>query len=328
MLGVARHAQLAGWGTRPPAVAFTATSDLSYTVSQNQFSFLVNPSPSLYRTGGGSPAIDLTGLTSATGYHTRRYTIAITFYLEWASGLSNANYATYAGRFAQGGTDTYHTISFNVTSGKLDINDGYASVPQSLQTTDAYTNYTNRWLTLVCCSAETSTPYSGWTVTGFGDNYLRTCLYDTETGELLVRRDQRANGVRVDYGTYGNTLSTENGSNQFECNFFSSGYPTTQYHRLAGVWAAYGQVWDPLTVTDTSWRTTRPSKTIGGVDAWYNWQFVNYERLVDGGDERYYLEDTPDDRYSQADDRIVYFTDQDEGWDPNYSTTIIPKDRG
>jgi hypothetical protein len=87
-------------------------------------------------------------------------------------------------------------------------------------------------------------------------------------------------------------------------------------------------MFDPLTTTNTSWRTTRPSSTIDTAVAWQNLQLTDYEQ-VSGSPNTYYVTTQGQDRYSQADDRAAKNNGWDQTqWDNQYSDTDITTDQG
>jgi hypothetical protein len=202
-------------------------------------------------------------------------------------------------------------------SGKLYIVNGFSSVTPKLITTDAYTNYTDRWLTIVASGSNTPNDFSSWTGTGSsGDNYVRLALYDGITGDLLTHVDQRVGGNRPNYSAYGNTLSCDSSlADSVFINNFAAG---AQDFRQAGQWIAYGLMFDPFSATDTSWLTTRPSNIIAGCEAWINASFVDTELVS----TTYYSVDSEADRYSQADDHVFKLGSSAP------STTIYPTNQG
>ena len=89
---------------------------------------------------------------------------------------------------------------------------------------------------------------------------------------------------------------------------------------------ALGTTFDPLTETNTSWRTAMPTETIGNAQSWINVQFSRYQ---DAGNvfPKFYGNASGQDLYSESSNRVIkYGTTDQAAFDVGYSNTIIIKD--
>jgi len=105
-------------------------------------------------------------------------------------------------------------------------------------------------------------------------------------------------------------------------SYNSTGYDT----RIAGSWVALGTMFDPLSETNTSWRTALPMETIGTAQSWINIQFSRYQ---DAGAvfPKFYGNASGQDLYSESSNQVIkYGTVDQAAFDVGYSDTIIIKD--
>lgn len=327
-----RAAQYAGWWngginisiTNTPVVTDTvyrtpSYSILNYTSSDPSVSAITIPS---------SANIDLTGYSSLSGFNNLRYTGVITAYLDWPSSSipSGDNVtANWANQMNISGTNYYYNPGFSLTNSntQLQIGSGVPGGGIFVTLSGSYTAYIGQWLTLVSSMAETSSVFSGWSGGSSGGQTLaqRFCLYNTLTGALISRTDQWSTISTPSISSLPTTLPMGGSSNYLSSNFFGSSTGSNQYKfRVSTAWFAAGTCFDPVSATDTSWRTTRPSATIGGASAWYNLQTTNYANPGD-----YYITASGMDRYSQASNYISQNFNSTR-WTNMYSNTIFPKD--
>ena len=293
MLGLGRASQYAGWWSGGPAVVTMNTvSTLDYAVEQTpSFSWLNTPSTSTTpvqgypgKEAGFAPGnISVSDVPSLTGYNNNNWTQVITFAISYpTSGLSPNDGYKYDQKFEGSGgnfTGNFAWVLSN-TGNRLQINwPGTNSI--TLPATNYY-DYNDRWLTLVVSFSNTTSSFSNWTGTGTGTYYYRMLVVDTETGEKIAQADapqsSRPFGMPADFSTWisaasGNISTVRGSSYSYSIGFASGGFPNDNL-RLAGYWVSFGTMFDPLTVTDTSWRTTRPSAQIGNASAWLNCQFA------------------------------------------------------
>lgn len=343
MLGAARASEYAGWWSGGnPSVTFTTTSDLAYTNFQT-------PSFSLLSGVGSSPAgswniigtgnYDLTGYTTLTNYNVQRSTIIFTCYIPWpTSGIPSAAFVGYtlANELEDNSSVLYYNPILSLTNSNtnLQITQGVPGGNQTLTLSGGYAQYMNRWLTIVCSSSETQNSYTSWDLASGGGSsgaYCRTAVFDTELGTLIDKRDFRNTWSYPALGSFPTTTpaNTSSGAYGLDSNAFGSGPDSggTYYNvRFSNFWLSIGTMFDPLTTTNTTWRTTRPSGTIDTGVAWQNLQLTNYEFVSPG---TYYVTTQGQDLYSQANNRAAK-TDGWSGtqWTNNYSDTLITKDSG
>jgi hypothetical protein len=159
------------------------------------------------------------------------------------------------------------------------------------------------------------------------------------TGELLGKQDFRGTYDYPNFATVPNTFpaGSDFGANTqyMQTNCFGSGSEARPYrYRLANWWLAIGTMWDPLTATDTSWRTNRPSRDIGTARAWYNIQMTDY--LTRSDPTNYFIKTSGMDLYSQASNHMNQTGmsgSTPQGYDTStwatvYSDTIYTSTRG
>lgn len=295
MLGIGRASEYAGWwNTSLKSVAFSSTSKLTPTIQRpTGYSFATYPtggatwgasevrnSPS-----GTAGTINLTGLTGYTGYNYLRSTNVVHFYpntATWTLG-SNNNYSTVRQQW---------TNSSSVTAGQQDISVGVdsssnmtASFLNQVLTIGTLTSRLDKWVTIACATAETSSVFTSWTGgSSGGSNTLavRVTAWDTLTGTFLAKADSWADpttgGSQMpgNWATqYGTTITVQQTYTANTLVQYSYNYSTAQTP-IGGIWIAWGTMFDPLSSTDTSWRTAAPNSQIGQAVALYQTQFTGY----------------------------------------------------
>jgi hypothetical protein len=345
MLGLARASQYAGWwnqGQAPGIVNFAAAGDLGYTNRQTpSYSWLSdqdgNGGTSSYNFGlyyGASGDIDTTNYTTNTDYNAKRWTQVLSFKIHLPAGLASDEGIRNTPKIRNDSSNNFGTQAWiRAANNSLQITfyDSTMILPGS-----DYTDYNDTWYWLVWSGAETSSAFSSWTASQTsGTYYNRLALFD-ESGTLIQKQDDRLESVPgttdiTDWLTNAaGTVYTDN--NDTNDNSYSVGWMTTQTNasctqRNGVYWYSWGTMFDPLTESDTSWRTTRPSATIGTAVAWQNIQFVDYENPTAGN---YYITAQGADLWTQVDDlegrlmetgNAALFTDR-------YSTTDTPADKG
>jgi hypothetical protein len=333
-----RASEYAGWwGGGSLIVNISSESSVAYELYQQ-------PSFSVLAGVGGSTAgdwsiqsngtFDLTGITGFTDYNAARFTQVYTVYPTWpTSGIGSGDYVSigWYNEVNDNSSLLFYNPSLQLTDSNTTLTiqgggnqgqGGFLTLPGS------YTLYMNRWLTYVCSRSETKSTFANWTgSSSTGSVYTRTALYDTETGERLGMTDQVYGSTTVpDLGSFTNPLPANNsGSYGISVGGFGSGTNPTFYDsRLGAQWFSLGTCFDPESVTNRTWLTTRPDATIGTARAWYNIQMGNFKTLG----SNYYVETTGQDLYSQADDVMVKNNGYDSTtWTNNYSNTIFPRSK-
>jgi hypothetical protein len=322
MLGIAKAAQYAGWAGGDPTAFLTGKATVSQVVSQTPaFSWLAN--------GGGndcqlnqdaSVSIDLTGYSSNAGYEQNyTWTTVQTVYLPWAGGLADGDYYSIATELNNNGPVIYNNFNIQIYSGSLSILGGLAYYRTTLPGT--YDLYTDRWLTIINCSASSSSAYTSWTGTGFGNSYQRRAIYDTETGELLLKYDTQQNTTALALNSLPSTIGSGFGTNEMFIGAFNPG-ANSETVRFANWWTSYGTMFDPLAQTSRSFLTTRIPQTVGQGVAWVN---PNFTTTTDDG-SNYWLNEHSDLVTQASDEIFLLTTGGSAAYATNASTTIIPKD--
>jgi hypothetical protein len=341
MLGAARASQYAGWwNTGLTSVAFSSTSTLGTEIYQSPtYSWLLNDSNrSLQEVDNGT--VDLTGITGLTGYNNLRSARVINFYLpssEWTSAAAGG-FPVAAGWDLYDGATRYafgQQISL-VTSGAIKLVNmnalfGSFNGQVSAQLPGTHTQYLDTWLTVVATTAETSSVYTNWTGPTQSTNTqaCRVAVFNTATGVLIAKNDDWRNSTTSTpawptLSTITNPLPMTTGAAWYvlyRANA-NAGYQT----RLGSNWFGLGTMFDPLSETNTSWRTALPTETVGNAQSWMNMQFSRYQ---DAGAvfPKFYGNASGQDLYSESSNRQIEFQASDQtGFDAGYSDTIIIKD--
>jgi hypothetical protein len=325
MLGLGRASQYAGWwGGGPININMAAPVDFVSTQYQTPaYSFLYNASDRNW-TVNPDGTYNLSGYSSLTGFNNLRYTVLNCVYLPWASGLADGYYGTtIAVELRQTGQSSLNLSGIlDIVSGSLKITYGYANTQPQLTLPGAYTNYTNRWLTIVNCGAETSSVYSNWSTSSTsGTNYLRLAVFDTETGELLGKTDYRDSANRRSISAYGSTSISASVGNadSVAINGFSGG---GEQIRQSNLWYSFGTMFDPLTETAGAWRTTRIPQTIGTGSAWLSQSFTTYNTTSSN-----YYADSATGIYSVTGNYNVRIAQGATAFTTGYSDTIFPQEQ-
>jgi len=333
-LGIARNAQTAGWGVAPARAEITGSGVMGYNVYDTPtFSFLRNISD---RGGNMQPgSFNATGLGSISGYNSARYTALFNVYLPWAGGLPDGYYGSpYSGEFVIGGVGPgYFGVTSNIVSGALNFNGGMSSITSgngynNVSLPGAYTAWTNTWLTVVLCSSETSTSYTNWTVGGSGSSYGRIAVYNTLTGAFIAKTDSVYSYTVNPWSTWPSSVNAQaSGSDYLLISGFGGGgeeFRTNQH----SVWL--GSMWDPLTVTDTSWRTPRPTATLGNSGAGTAFSNLTYSDYAYDGVSLYTTTEHFGDLYTPTTVNQVYkLTNGGTGsFTTGYSNIIYPTNQG
>jgi hypothetical protein len=190
-------------------------------------------------------------------------------------------------------------------------------------TPTAYTNYRDQWITAVASQAQSSSAFTSWTGSTTGQLFVRVCLFNTATGVLIAKQDQAvATYTPPALGSLPSSISTDgNSSNSLSCNGF--GVSTGVITITSNWWISFGQMFDPLATTNTSWRTSSPSAEIQNCKAWINAQYTNI--LTSGLEE--YGAASGQDLYSQTNNYLLdWYGGGFRDFAAGYNTTDIIKD--
>jgi hypothetical protein len=342
MLGQGRASQYAGWWSGGnPAVVFSTTSDLAYTNRQT-------PSFSLLTGVGGSPpgswgvassgSFDLSGYSSLSGFNNNRSTQVATVYIDWPiTGIASGAFVGYTqfNEMKQDNNTFYYNAQWQLTNSNTQFQVG-GGLPggNNFVLPGGYAQYMGRWLTFVWTASETQSSFTNWGATGGSGQYMRVAVFDTQSGALLGKLDYRYSGPLAQWSTWPTTVSTNNFEGDYGASIggFGSGSDSNFYNtRISNLWMSYGTMFDPLTTTDTTWRTTRPSATIGTGKAWLNLQMTNF--VVDDIPQ-YVITDSGMGLFSNSNNAVVKSNYNSGGnynadlWALVQSTTITTKDSG
>ena len=343
MLGAARASQLAGWSAGgPPMSAFQSiTSALQYeNYQQPSYSLLTGytlPDLTINNTGN----YDMTGYSSLAGFNNQKSTQMVTVRMTWpSSGIGSGDFvaANFVNEFKLTGGTLYYNpvISLTESNTRFTISTGTSGGGTNLVLTGSYSQYVDRWLTVVWSTSNSVSDFTNWASTTSGSqHFARTAVYDTVTGELLGKQDFRSSFTYPDFATVGSSLpaGSAGGANPqyLQTNCYGSGTEAVPRRwRQANWWFSIGTMWDPLSVTDQGWRTQRPSRDIGTARAWYNLQMTDY--VESGSPVEKYVKTQGMDLYSQADNKMTQ-TGTNEGyqsglWTTVFSDTIYTSTRG
>jgi hypothetical protein len=337
MLGLGRASQYAGWWAGGnPSVTFSATSALGYSNRQTpSYSLLCNTQSLPYSTLS-TGEIDLTGYSSLTGFNNGKLTTVNTFRPEWPDPIESTTdfvAANFFNELGQGGTAYFLNVTLGLYNNNTQV---YIQSPGAFTNTGlAVSVVRDRWITLVTSISNSQSDYVNWTGTQTsGTAYIRQCLFDAVTGELIYRADIRNNTTLPTVSSMPDTIPTNQiGDDYLFSGGFGSGLAETILYefRWSNHWISVGTMFDPLgtaAMADTSWRTTKPSATIGTAKAWFNIQTTEFE-YIPGSPENHYVTASGMDLYSEPNDRVV----KDGGyggsqWGDAYSDTIITTDQG
>lgn len=331
MLGIAQNAQRAGWGGGPLTAAFESTASFSADNYQTPaFSYSVDGNNRNWQVTAGS--LNLTGYSSLTGYNKLKYTTMYQIYfVKDTYSYNPQSTSDYCGGTiyvspSLSNNITYYDSSFALTNSNTQLQFTITQGAGTLTLPGSYTNYMNRWLTVIDSASNSYSSFSSWaggTSTGTNYTYHRVAVYDTELNTLIGKSDNVNQGWFTPTGLLDSLPSSlyvnyndGSGTQHQLGGFGSGGAPYENNHRLGQVWHSMGTMFDPL--TETGWNTTRPPKDIGQARAWVNIHFTNSTStgITQSGDDLY----TP-----TSGTQVV--TKGSSDWTEGYSTTIIPKDR-
>ena len=324
MLGLARASQYAGWWNNNAltSVAFSGAGAVADVVEQSPaYSWLTNNSSqewALPRTfaPGGPGSLDITGLTGFTGFNNRRSTVVASVYV---SSLGSNTGAAWNNVLTISGSDFFYNLNMSVSTVSGTDRFTFDYYGTSVNTPTVNTNYLNQWLTIVGSTAETSSVFTNWTGGTVTGTAVRLCIYNTLTGALIAKSDyNNAGAVAPTLNTLPNTLTCDTtGTNNFFCNGYAD--PTSVIY-TTNWWVTLGQCFDPVSATDTSWRTSSPSAEISSAKAWINAQYTNVATV---SAVSHYGLTSGQDLYSQANNYLLDWTNAAPVWLLGYNTTII-----
>lgn len=333
MLGIARHAQYAGWGTGPLKISYAADSALRTDNYQTPaYSLAIDGNNRNWSMMPGT--IDTTGYSGLSGYNAFKFTnFGRIYFVKDDYSFNPQSSSDYCGASLyyemvyNNGDITYYNPGWQLTNSNTQLQI-FTVNGMSFTLPGGYAQYMNRWLSFGISSSNSRTDYASWTgqtTTGTNYSYHRLVVFDSETGVLLGKSDLVQQGFWTPsplLSNLGNAVYTDNSSADRVAvgGFGSGGAPYENVHRLTNVWGSFGTMFDPLDFN--AWNTTRPPRDIASARAWVNLQFTNQT-----SDSSYtYLTDQPDDLYTPATGTGAVRKNTVD-WDEMISTTIIPKDK-
>lgn len=331
MLGAARASQYAGWwNTGLKSVSFTGAGAISnllaydpaYSVGfDNSITALSIPDV------GYRGSYDLTGLTGFTGYNTNKHVTVAHLYFPSAnfpSGLSNNDYGNLLTQNLNYPTTNYQfNLDLAISNGAFRIS-GWG--PTQVSTPTAYTNWTDMWITVVVSISNSTSDFTSWAATGTATRYVRVALFNTFTGALIAKQDSNNSSAYPNLSSLPATLPQYDAGNYYLS--ISNGAYAGKTFRMGGLWNCWGQMFDPLTTTDTAWRSTGAAKVIAGCTAWTNAQFIRAGKQGASDPDNYYIEALGQDLYGTSSTQLLLLASQAStaNWNTLHSTTNIIKD--
>lgn len=351
MLGLAKHAQLAGWGSGggPLRVLMLGQGEIESAVYQEPvFSYLISPDsrPQWQLESNAVAEID------NTVNDNKGFALATTFRMRWNEATidpvdENEIYGfLHECNIKSGQYSGFNSLNMflQLRNGELNITSRFETNTIQRVTKDLpgpFTDYNNRWMTLIFAGSQDPATFSNFRPedgqAGFGAFNSRSTLYDTETGEVLQTIDFVPSGLDfpgladwpqfqgevlpVPFNRDGEFGITVQGS----MDAFMAAGP--QPYRLGNIWGSLGRGFDPL-VHGRELLTVRPAQTIGGATAWYNIQFAQHQEPVNGQGP-YFIAPSGAD-YMQSNTGRAFdltFGNNQTEFNAGFSDTIFPKDR-
>lgn len=271
--------------------SFTATAGLSATFAlrgittpnvldvTNIGALLGGNSAAPYNDG----SIDISTLTTDTGYHPRRYAFSTLWY---ANGRSNTNVLNFTietdANGERGGRFEVYNDDFNGVFGlrggfDTNNNNTFPSFPDQNNVWSMDT-YENQWIQMFFLRAETSSVFSNWDNTSgtTGANYNRWIVFDLVTGTQLYKYDHQDDSYVPDFG----------GASTLNLRKFNAANPTIElqlqenqsWKKTAGASVWLGQTFDAG--VDTLCFT---NPQINGTKAIFNGWIADEMDIIDSG---------------------------------------------
>ena len=324
------------------AVAAPRTTAPGYSVRISSAG--VNASASTFNLNSGLAAstYNLTDVASQPGFNELKAAVVYSVYLpsaEYPAGLADQTCGTFSNALFNNSNNSFYNsvISIETVAGvkrlKIDYQPGTGFANASYLP-GAYTDWTDRWITVAGCQSNTTASFAGWTGTGgVGTSlYARLRVFDSATGTDLMAKT--AAGLFPDFNIFTTwnpaiaTLPTvipnrsPSSGVGFEANNFAA---TGRSFVISNNWVSLGQTFDPVNTANLTWLTAAPTKTIDGADAWLNAQSTQVVLNPVGYPTAYYGLQSGQDRYSNPDNLGIKFLFSTTGtnWDNAYSTTRI-----
>ena len=351
MLGIARHSQYAGWGQTALRPSFDNTSTITKTLTPGGFSFLIDGFGRNWEVNTSGSTIDITGLTSVSGYHDYKSLMSVTFYLPFPSGLSDgyygiimaveAAYDGYSDPSNAGKTNSNQQFIIDIVSGQFRFATGWdTGGPPYLTLPGPYTDWTNKWLTIVYATTDDHTDFANYSAnttppSGYDNIYDRAAIYQSETAELITYADNTSTtefqGGRVALSDFtSNTvyLSSAQDPDYIRITGFGGG---GEEYRLSSFFYSLGQTIDPAGIQPGDLSSTlltshpNPVAFTNGT-ALVKCGLVEYEELTPSVNLNYFIEENAG-KFSESNGRVIEISTDATDFQSGISTTIIPKDK-
>jgi hypothetical protein len=327
MLGLARHAQQAGWGAAGPNITVSIESE-------SQVNYAVYQEPSFSMALGHSTfqdnEIDLTDYTDLAGYAFGKFTLAFNYYPDYSNlEYDPGEYLGNIGRFhivsLSEDKDWFISCAAEITfdTNQLVLIFGTPDGGEDLRLPGPYTDWNGTWLYVVITASLSETDFTDWDQADdfprTGNLYVRAVVYNQETGEFITKIDTRFDDSTLPAVTaLDNPLLVKDPFNTttdcYDVRVFASGEVGLKESLISQLWASFGTMWDPLSIDTAaeSWITTRPNKQIGSAVAWSNHHFT--DTVIEGTtpDRRYWVKMSGDDIYkdpNNTDKGLARFVD-------------------
>jgi hypothetical protein len=186
-------------------------------------------------------------------------------------------------------------------------------------------------MTVVVSTAETESVFTSWSAGTITDMGLRIAVYNTLTGALIGKSDSLVSSTNMpgNWATdYGTTLTVAQSFAANSYYYFCYGIGTdTDVNNpvtpIGGLWFAWGTMFDPLSATNTSWRTAAPASQIGNAIPFLQSQFTGYNTSGSPATQAYNNSPAGVSLYSQTANTDWYSNPGSTNLPQMYSDTIL-----
>lgn len=304
MLGIARAAQYAGWGTAPDAEMTTTALAVAQTLNPEglaQPNWYADFLPITNGSGfnsvgalsytGAAPSISMTGI----GTDSRKGIFAITFQIgsTWfndLTGLSDEQGFTFYQQIKPNAAAVFRNFDIYWTAFDTKCRMNMFGAPGLLFSPSEINAIRNKWVTVVVAYSSTSADFANFSPELPDPSALiqtRSMIMDNTTGALIKSADAPGS-----FGTDTFSLPQDYRLASGAFYEYSAGVnindPVTTRNRndikLGGFWIAHGSTLDPLNYQN-NFRSFARADTIGGIRAWANgrFDFATTTNLTAGG---------------------------------------------
>jgi hypothetical protein len=302
LLGIARTADLAGWGTQNQtsglaiSVPVTANFSGAYVPGYyyQDFSGITTTTQSTVSSewntwdGTGSAAFDQSSLTNSPKLMVKAVTFKLGSgwgnYTTWNAGRVNAHYSKWTDSVGTNIGVGAFVINPGSATGSLNFNGslwerGVTATVISTTVSNIQNNYLDRWLAFVSATSDTTSTFANWTGGSLtARNWCeRSILVDIATQTIIGQAD----AVALATGGFDNSqnfstqaYAIDSGSYQFQSQgiiqdsgSYSSTFNATPYYKLSD-WVTVGNTFDPIDYWQQITGET-PLPVVNGYTAWF-----------------------------------------------------------